>query len=193
MSGGRCSLPRGSPNLRWYTKEPRRGGRESTGFRSGVCRRSPGPGFARPPQFPQPRRRLQLRIRPRPRGPRGDPSSFSTRSENALRVKHETAIIQRFSPANASPDVTAALSSVAELLVRLVEIDSTNPLLVSGGAGEGELVQFLADRLRNAAFEVDVWEVRPGRPNIVARLAGSDRGRSLMICGHTDVVGADAG
>jgi len=87
--------------------------------------------------------------------------------------------------------VTPALSSVAELLVRLVEIDSTNPLLVSGGAGEGELVRFLADRLRNAAFEVDVWEVLPGRPNLVARLAGSDGGRSLMICGHTDVVGAD--
>src|SRR5207253_339571 len=108
-----------------------------------------------------------------------------------LTGKHETAIIQRLSRANASPDVTAALSPVAELLTLLIEIDSTNPLLVPGGAGGGELVRFLAERLRNAAFEVDVWEVLPGRPNLVARLAGSDGGRSLMICGHTDVVGAD--
>jgi acetylornithine deacetylase len=87
--------------------------------------------------------------------------------------------------------VTVGLSPVSELLVRLVGIDSTNPSLVSGGAGEGEIVRFLSARLRDAAFEIDVWDVRPGRPNLVARLPGRDAGRTLMICGHTDVVGAD--
>jgi acetylornithine deacetylase len=37
---------------------------------------------------------------------------------------------------------------------------------------------------------VDLWEPLPGRPNVVARLRGSGGGRSLMLCGHLDVVGA---
>jgi acetylornithine deacetylase len=87
--------------------------------------------------------------------------------------------------------VSVDLRPVSELLIRLVEIDSTNPLLVPGGAGEGELVRFLGERLRDAGFQVDVWDVLPGRPNLVARLPGRDGQRSLMVCGHTDVVGAD--
>ena len=38
---------------------------------------------------------------------------------------------------------------------------------------------------------MDVWDAAPGRPNMVATLPGSGGGRSLMFCGHTDVVGGE--
>jgi acetylornithine deacetylase len=81
----------------------------------------------------------------------------------------------------------------AELVSALVEHDSTNPQLVPGGAGEGRVADYLARRLEQAGLELDVWEVLPGRPNVVATLRGSGTGRKLMLCGHTDVVrGSDA-
>lgn len=84
------------------------------------------------------------------------------------------------------------LSPVVDLLEQLVEIDSTNPELVPGGAGEEAIVRFLAERFAGASLEVETWDVRPGRPNLVARLPGSGAGRSLVVCGHTDVVGAES-
>jgi acetylornithine deacetylase len=80
-------------------------------------------------------------------------------------------------------------SPVTELLLELVRIDSTNPLLVPGGAGERELVDYLAGRL-DGRFELDLWDVEPGRPNLVAKLSGTGGGKSLILCGHSDVVGA---
>lgn len=76
----------------------------------------------------------------------------------------------------------------AELVTALVERDSTNPQLVPGGAGEGPVAGYLADRLEAAGLELDVWEVLPGRPNVVATLRGTGTGKKLMLCGHTDVV-----
>jgi acetylornithine deacetylase len=81
----------------------------------------------------------------------------------------------------------------AELVSALVERDSTNPQLVAGGAGEGPVADYLARRLEQAGLELDVWEVLPGRPNVVATLRGNGTGKKLMLCGHTDVVrGSDA-
>jgi acetylornithine deacetylase/succinyl-diaminopimelate desuccinylase-like protein len=40
---------------------------------------------------------------------------------------------------------------------------------------------------------VDVWDAAPGRPNVVGRLPGRGGGRTLMLCGHTDVVGGTPG
>ena len=67
--------------------------------------------------------------------------------------------------------------------------DSTNPTLERDGAGEAEVARLLAERMQRAGLEVDVWDAAPGRPNVVGRLAGTGGGRSLMLCGHTDVVG----
>lgn len=81
--------------------------------------------------------------------------------------------------------------SVVALTRELVATDSTNPQLVPGGAGEAGVAEIIAARLRRAGLEVDLWETMPGRPNVVGRLRGSGKGRSLMLCGHMDVVGAD--
>ena len=84
------------------------------------------------------------------------------------------------------------MTGSAELLARLIRADSTNPVLEPGGAGEGEVAGLLAEWMRARGLRVDVWEPAPGRPNVVGVLPGSGGGRSLMFCGHTDVVGAPA-
>jgi acetylornithine deacetylase len=81
------------------------------------------------------------------------------------------------------------MSELAELLSRLVAIDSVNPDLVPGGAGEAELASFVADWCERAGLDVSVEEVVPGRPNVVAVARGSGGGRSLMLNAHMDTVG----
>lgn len=77
----------------------------------------------------------------------------------------------------------------ADLLAELIAIDSVNPDLSPGGAGEGAVAGFCADWLARRGFEVHRLERRPGRPSIVAVARGSGDGSSLMINGHLDVVG----
>ena len=78
---------------------------------------------------------------------------------------------------------------VATLLRQLVEIDSVNPMLVPGGAGEAEIAGFVAHWLGRAGVEVSVQEAAPGRPNVVGVARGTGGGRSLLLNAHTDTVG----
>jgi len=83
------------------------------------------------------------------------------------------------------------MEDVSELLAQLVAIDSVNPDLVSGGAGEGEIAGFVAGWLERAGLEVELDEVAPGRPNVIAVKRGSGGGRSLMLNAHMDTVGVE--
>jgi acetylornithine deacetylase len=76
------------------------------------------------------------------------------------------------------------------LIAELVAIDSTNPDLVPGGAGEVEIARFVAGWLECAGLAVDVHELGPSRANVIAIARGSGGGRSLMLNAHMDVVGA---
>jgi acetylornithine deacetylase len=80
-------------------------------------------------------------------------------------------------------------SSLTELAAELVRIDSVNPVLVQGGAGEGDLARFVAEWLADAGLEVEVDEVAPGRPNVVGRARGSGGGSTLLLNAHMDTVG----
>jgi acetylornithine deacetylase/succinyl-diaminopimelate desuccinylase-like protein len=82
-------------------------------------------------------------------------------------------------------------SSLTELAAELVRIDSVNPDLVPGGAGEEELARFVAQWLAEAGLEVEVDEVAPGRPNVVGRARGSGGGSTLLLNAHLDTVGYD--
>jgi acetylornithine deacetylase len=75
-----------------------------------------------------------------------------------------------------------------ELLKRLVSIDSVNPDLVPGGAGEAEIAGFCAGWMAERGFEVHRIEEVPGRPSVVGIARGSGGGRSLMFNGHIDTV-----
>jgi acetylornithine deacetylase len=82
-------------------------------------------------------------------------------------------------------------SSLTELAAELVRIDSVNPDLVPGGAGEEELARFVAHWLAEAGLEVEVEEVAPGRPNVIGRARGSGGGSTLLLNAHLDTVGYD--
>ncbi len=81
------------------------------------------------------------------------------------------------------------MSETTELLRQLVAINSVNPDLVPGGAGEGNIARFVAEWLERAGLEVVVNEVAPGRPNVVGVARGSGGGRSLLLNAHMDTVG----
>lgn len=81
------------------------------------------------------------------------------------------------------------MERLTRLIGDLVAIDSVNPDLVAGGAGEGAVARFIADWLADAGLEVQLDEVRPGRPNVIAWARGSGGGRTLMLNGHIDTVG----
>lgn len=75
-----------------------------------------------------------------------------------------------------------------ELLADLVRIDSVNPDLVPGGAGEAAIADYCAAWFAARGFEVHRVEEHPGRPSVVGIARGSGGGRSLMFNGHFDTV-----
>ncbi len=86
--------------------------------------------------------------------------------------------------------MTISLDDIAVLTAQLVAIDSTNPDLVPGGAGEANVAAFVAGWLRAAGLNVTVQDLGPNRANVVGVLPGSGGGQSLMLNAHMDVVGA---
>jgi acetylornithine deacetylase len=79
---------------------------------------------------------------------------------------------------------------IEPVLTELVRIESVNPDLVPGAAGERRIASFIAEEM--LSLGCDVRLVGPAmRPSVIATLAGTGRGRSLMLNGHTDTVGVE--
>jgi acetylornithine deacetylase len=83
-----------------------------------------------------------------------------------------------------------------DLLKDLVAIDSQNPSLVPGAAGEGRIAGYVADWAKGAGLAAEIVAGTPGRPSVLVRSGGSSSGsgsgssgRSLLLCGHLDTVG----
>jgi acetylornithine deacetylase len=81
------------------------------------------------------------------------------------------------------------MDPAVRLLRELVAIDSVNPTLVPGAAGEAAIADAIAREMRGFGLDVEVQDAAPGRPNVVGVLEGRAKGRTLMFCGHTDTVG----
>ena len=71
--------------------------------------------------------------------------------------------------------------TAVDLALELVRLDTVNP-----PGREGEAASLLAGRLSAAGFDVAFHEHAPGRPSVVARLAGD--GPALCMTGHLDTV-----
>jgi acetylornithine deacetylase len=93
------------------------------------------------------------------------------------------------------------------LLQRLIAFDTAPRESQISGGEIAQLQCFLADRLARRRAEVRLEEPDPvlvaghpyvpdgftfaGRPQLVARFAGAGGGRSLLLCGHIDVVAVE--
>lgn len=85
--------------------------------------------------------------------------------------------------------MTATRMSALDLLDALVRIDSVNPGLDPGGAGEAQIAAFVAEWGRKAGLRVQLLEGTPGRPSVILRGGRNTGGRRLLLCGHLDTVG----
>jgi acetylornithine deacetylase/succinyl-diaminopimelate desuccinylase family protein len=81
--------------------------------------------------------------------------------------------------------------STIKLLRDLIAIDSVNPSLVPGGAGEAGVAARAAAEMQSIGLDVEVAEAAPGRPNVVGVMEAKKPGPSLMFCGHLDTVGVE--
>ena len=81
------------------------------------------------------------------------------------------------------------MTEAEALLAELVSVESINPVLVPGGAGEGRIARRVAEWLEAAGLETSLEDAAPGRPNAVAVARGTGGGRSLLLVAHTDTVG----
>ena len=81
---------------------------------------------------------------------------------------------------------------LTELLGQLVAIDSVNPVLIPGAAGEQEVAGFVRDWLEENGVQAELVETaQEGRPNVIATVPGTGDGRTLLLNAHTDTVGTE--
>jgi acetylornithine deacetylase len=73
----------------------------------------------------------------------------------------------------------------------LVRINSINPSLTPGGAGERDIAAYLQQAMQHLGMSVAQHEPAPDRISTVGTLRGSGGGRSLMLNGHIDTVGVE--
>jgi acetylornithine deacetylase len=104
-------------------------------------------------------------------------------------------------------EVERRRDDLVELASVLIGFDTTARGVGDPPRDEAALQQYLAERLRAAGAEVDVWEpsademagkplVPPGlrfegRPQLSARFRGGGRGKGLLFNGHVDAVSAE--
>jgi acetylornithine deacetylase len=81
--------------------------------------------------------------------------------------------------------------AAVDLTSRLVAIDSVNPSLVPGGAGEGEIARFVAGWAGESGLQTQFLEATPGRPSVIVRSPGTGGGKTLLLCAHLDTVGVE--
>src|SRR3954468_6797719 len=82
--------------------------------------------------------------------------------------------------------IIAGMDDLPELVAQLVGIDSVNPSLVDGGAGEAEIAAFVSSWASAAGPSVTTVGTE-GR-SVVVRAPGRGGGRTLALCGHLDTV-----
>ena len=71
-------------------------------------------------------------------------------------------------------------------LVEYLQVNTANP-----PGNEMKAARFFQEWFEAEGIPVEIYEVAPGRANLVARLKGSGSKRPLILANHADVVNAD--
>lgn len=84
------------------------------------------------------------------------------------------------------PDFARARDEVTQILSGFIKVDTTNP---PGNETKG--AEYLKAILDREGVASEIFELEPGRGNLVARLKGNSRKRPILLMGHIDVVGVE--
>ena len=85
-----------------------------------------------------------------------------------------------------SSELATIYQRPAELLQNLIRFNTTNP-----PGNEAECVKYIDNILTSAGFETSILANDSARPNLVARLTGESKAKSLLLYGHVDVVSTE--
>ena len=81
----------------------------------------------------------------------------------------------------------ADLPDVAQLLVDVIRLDTSNP-----PGNERKIADFLKTRFAPLGFEIDIIDTpQAGKSHFIARLKGNGSKRPILIAAHADVVGVE--
>jgi acetylornithine deacetylase/succinyl-diaminopimelate desuccinylase-like protein len=81
-------------------------------------------------------------------------------------------------------DWAALQPEIFEHYSNLIKLDTSSP-----PGNETKAAQYLKSVLEREGIPAQVYELEPGRGNVVARLKGNGSKRPLLVMGHLDVVG----
>jgi len=84
------------------------------------------------------------------------------------------------------PDFRAAREEAVRFLADYLRIDTVNP---PGNESRG--AQYLQSILAREGIASEIFELAPGRGNLVARLSGNGAKKPILIMGHIDTVGVE--
>ena len=85
-----------------------------------------------------------------------------------------------------TPDFESAGAEAVRILQGMIRIDSSSP-----PGNETLVAEYIRDLLADEGVESSIYEMEPGRGNLVARLEGNGSKRPIMLMGHIDVVGVE--
>jgi acetylornithine deacetylase/succinyl-diaminopimelate desuccinylase-like protein len=79
-------------------------------------------------------------------------------------------------------DEEAAQRESQQILTDLIRIDTS-------GGDETKAAEYIQGILKHEGIESHIYELQPGRGNLVARMKGSGKKKPILLMGHLDVVG----
>jgi acetylornithine deacetylase/succinyl-diaminopimelate desuccinylase-like protein len=84
------------------------------------------------------------------------------------------------------PIVAPAQPVVADLLARVIRVDTSNP-----PGNEARLAEMLAGEFKPLGFQVEIVPAPEGKAHLIARLKGDGSKRPVLLAAHADVVGVE--
>jgi acetylornithine deacetylase/succinyl-diaminopimelate desuccinylase family protein len=84
-------------------------------------------------------------------------------------------------------------AAIVEFARELIKVPTESHAKESEKEVEAKIAPLIISKLKSLGMKVEVYDVLPGRPNIIGVLRGEKNKPSLLLEGHTDVVSAGEG